>query len=117
MNGRTYDVEVEDLGTEPSPVAMAAAPAAATTAAAAEPAAPPTVTGGAPGEVRAPMPGVVSEVRVRVGQPIAAGDVLLILEAMKMDNEIPAPSGGTVREIRVARGEQVSAQQLLVVLG
>ena len=63
------------------------------------------------------MPGVVSEVRARVGAQVAAGDVLLILEAMKMDNEIAAPNGGTVREVRVSRGEQVALQQVLVVLG
>ena len=117
FNGRTYDVEVEELGPEASPaVASAAAVPAAAVPLPEIAAAPVVAAGGGPGEVRAPMPGVVSEVRARVGQAVAAGDALLILEAMKMDNEIAASAAGTVREVRVARGEQVSAQQVLVVL-
>lgn len=118
VNGRAYDVLVEDLGAEAPTAAVSAAASAAAPfadpvpASAASP--PPSA---AAGEVRAPMPGVVSEIRVRVGQAVEAGDALLILEAMKMDNEIPAPAGGTVREVRVGRGDQVAAQQVLVILG
>ena len=111
FNGRSYDVTVEDLD---APAPAPASPAVAAPVAAAS--VPPIPAAGG-GEVRSPMPGVVSAVSVRVGQAVAAGDVLLVLEAMKMDNEIPAPAAGTVREIRVARGDQVAAQQVLLVLG
>ncbi len=111
VNGRAYDVLVEDLGAE-APAAAVSVPASAS-----GPVVDPLPRSAAAGEVRAPMPGVVSEIRVRVGQAVEAGDALLILEAMKMDNEIPAPVGGTVREVRVGRGDQVAAQQVLVLLG
>lgn len=114
VNGHAYDVEVEELG---AAEAAPAGPPAPQAPPASVPARAPESSAGAPGEVRAPMPGVVSEVRARIGQQVAAGDVVLILEAMKMDNEIPAPIAGTVREVRVGRGEQVTAQQVLVVLG
>jgi biotin carboxyl carrier protein len=116
IDGHTYDALVEELeaaGPAPAPVPPPAPepPPAAVPAAGAPAPAP------AAGEVRAPLPGVVTEVRCRVGQAVAAGQVLLILEAMKMDNEIGAPSAGTVRELRVARGDAVEPGQVLVVVG
>ena len=64
----------------------------------------------------APLPGVVTEVRVAPGQAVAAGEVVVVLEAMKMDNDILAPRAGTVRDVRVDRGDQVASRQVLVVL-
>ena len=112
LNGRAYEVTVEELGPE-SPAASPAVSAPAPSPVSA----PPPVGVGSDTAVLAPLPGVVTEVRVAQGQTVAAGDVLLVLEAMKMDNDIPSPQAGTVREVRVDRGDQVAARQVLVVLG
>jgi len=67
-------------------------------------------------QVGAPMPGVVADVRVAVGQSVARGDVLLMLEAMKMQTSVHAEVAGTVAEVLTERGAQVDAKDLLVVL-
>lgn len=68
-------------------------------------------------ELTAPMPGLVVKVPVSEGQPVAAGDVLVILESMKMQNELKAPHGGLVTEVRVSQGDNVEKRDVLVVLG
>ena len=104
VNGQTYDVGVEEMGGSsapaPAPVAVASAPAAA----------PAPAAGGASGAgtVKAPMPGTVLGVKVSAGQLVKRGDVLLILEAMKMENEICAQGDGTVTQIRVQAGTTVN---------
>ncbi len=125
LNGRTYEVEVEAgkamlldeyEAYAPAPAAPAA-PAPAAAAPAAAPAAPaaPTVT--AAGEtVNAPMPGVVLRVEVTQGAAVKAGQVLLILEAMKMENEILAPRDGTVARIVAQKGVSVDTGAPLIVL-
>ena len=127
LKGRTYEVEVEageaillDEYEAIAPSAPAAAPAAAPVAAApaAAPAAPaaPVVTGS--GEaVNAPMPGNILKVNVTNGQAVKAGDVLCILEAMKMENEIMAPKDGTVTQVLVSKGATVDTGAPLVVIG
>ncbi len=65
----------------------------------------------------APMPGKVLRVAVNVGAAVNAGDLLLVLEAMKMENEIQAPSAGTVKEIKVSDGSPVNTGDVLVVIG
>jgi biotin carboxyl carrier protein len=67
-------------------------------------------------EVRAPMPGRVVRILVRAGERVERGQVLLVLEAMKMQNEIPAPRGGIVREVRVSEGELITADRVVAVL-
>ena len=125
LNGRTYEVEVEAgkamllaeyEAVAPAPVAAApvAAPAAAAPAAAA-PAAP--VVTGAGEAVNAPMPGNILKVNVSNGQAVKEGDVLVVLEAMKMENEIMAPKNGTVTQVLVQKGSTVDTGAPLVVIG
>jgi biotin carboxyl carrier protein len=69
------------------------------------------------GDVLAPMPAKVIEVNVEAGDKVKSGDVLLKLEAMKMENEVRAPIDGIVKEVRVSPGVQVQTKDILVVLG
>ena len=125
LNGRTYEVEVEagkamliDEYAAIAPAAPAAAPVAAAPVAAAPAAAPAaggvTVSGGE--SVTAPMPGNILKVAVSVGQTVKEGDLLVVLEAMKMENEIFAPKGGTVSQVLVAKGTSVNTGDVLVVI-
>ena len=124
LNGRTYEVEVEAgkamLLAEYEAVApaapAAAAPVAAAPAAAPAAAAAPVVTGA--GEaVNAPMPGHILKVNVKAGEAVKAGTVLVVLEAMKMENEIMAPKDGTVTQVLVSKGSIVDTGAPLVVIG
>lgn len=72
---------------------------------------------GSAGPVHPPLPGRVAAVKVKAGDQVKAGQCLVVLEAMKMQNEIPAPADGTVREVRVREGQLVEARDVLVVLG
>ena len=123
LNGRTYEVEVNngqaillDEYEAVAPVAALAAPVAAPAAAAPAPAAAPAVTGA--GEaVNAPMPGTILKVNVSQGQAVKEGNVLCVLEAMKMENEIMAPKAGTITQVVVAKGSSVNTGDALVVIG
>ena len=116
VNGVTYTVEVEEVGaTASAPVAAApvAAPAAAPKAA---PAAPKASGAAGAVSVKAPMPGNIMKVNCKVGASVKKGDVLMVLEAMKMENDICAPQDGVVASVEVAQGASVETDALLVTL-
>lgn len=117
LNGKVYEVEVEkgeaviqaeyEAALPAAPAAAPAAPAAPAPSAAATSAAAPAAQAGA-GTVPSPLPGNINEVRFSVGQTVKAGDVVIILEAMKMENEIVAPKAGTLTKIHVQKGAVVN---------
>lgn len=127
LNGRTYEVEVEAgkamLLDEYEAIVPTAAPVAAPAAApapVAAPAAAPAPAAAAPvagDAVTAPMPGNILKVNVTPGQAVKEGDVLVVLEAMKMENEILAPKACTVKQVLVSKGATVDTGATLVVLG
>ena len=128
LNGRTYEVEVEEgeailvdeyEAYQPAPAAPAAPAAApaAPTAPAAAPAPAPAAQLMAKGDVvAAPMPGNILKVNVANGDAVKSGDVLCVLEAMKMENEILAPRDGTVAQVVISKGAVVDTGAPLVVL-
>ena len=117
VNGTVFEVEVEDITGTAAAAAPAAAPAPAPVAA---PVAAPAPVAAAPagGEsVTSPMPGNIVKVNVSAGQAVKSGDVLIILEAMKMENEIVAPHDATIAQILVDNGAKVDTGTPLIVLG
>lgn len=123
VNGNIYDVQVEDLGTAPAqaapvqPAAPAPAPAAPVQTAAPAPAPAPApaaapVSGGQ--DVTAPMPGNILDIKVNVGDKVEVNQVVVILEAMKMENDIVTPYGGTVTSISVTKGQAVNSGDVLI---
>ena len=108
MNGKVYEFTIElinkdDIKAAPAaPAAPAAAPAA--------PAAAGAVT------VTSPMPGTILDVKVAAGQAVKKGDVICVLEAMKMENDIPAPADGVIASVNVQKGASVSAGDVLATL-
>ena len=120
VNGTVYEVEVNEVGgaapVAAAPKAAAPAPTAAPAAAPAPAAAAAPVPAGAE-TVKCPMPGKILSVAVTAGQAVKKGDLLCILEAMKMQNEIYAPHDATVSEVRVAANQTVATGEALVVLG
>lgn len=128
LNGKKFEVEVEKVGggkslsrqpmargerkVEAAPAPVAAAPAAAPVS---TPTPAPAATG-AGTEITSPMPGSIWEIKVNVGDTVKYGDTLIVLEAMKMENDIPATADGTVAEIRVKKGDVVDSDSVLVVI-
>ncbi|MBQ7718706.1 MAG: acetyl-CoA carboxylase biotin carboxyl carrier protein subunit [Clostridia bacterium] len=108
VNGTDYEIKLEVLEDDGKTAAPApkAAPAPAPAAAPA---------GGT--QVKSPMPGTILDVRVSEGQSVESGDVLMILEAMKMENEIVAPSAGKVTSVSVTKGTAVESGTVLCTLG
>ena len=127
VNGNTYEVFVEEAGSVSAPVYTApvapvtpvapvapVAPAPAAPAAAPAPKAQPAAAGN--NAVTAPMPGTILDVKVSAGQSVKKGDVICVLEAMKMENDIPAPCDGVVASVNVQKGASVSAGDVIATL-
>ena len=129
VNGNSYEVEVEEVGGTPvsvpsavrpvqtvasAPVAPAPVPAAPTVAPA--PATP--VSNGAEGAVKisAPMPGTILDIKVKAGDVVKKGTLVIILEAMKMENEILSPQDATVVSVNVTKGQQVNSGDVMLTL-
>lgn len=120
LNGKNYEVEVnetEAVVTNVSDAVYAPAPVAAPAAPVAEaaPAAPQAVSAQGTNIV-APMPGSIVNINVSVGQTVKAGDVLIILEAMKMENDITAPCDGVVKQVVTTKGSTVNTDDVLIVI-
>lgn len=113
VNGKTYDVTVEETGS--APVAIPLASKAAPVAAAPVAAAPVADVSGAKVKVTSPMPGTVLSMNVKSGDAVKKGQVLCVLEAMKMENEITSPDDGTV-SFAIAKGATVKTGDLLVAI-
>ena len=118
VSGRAYEVEVEEVKAEtPGTEAAQAAPKAAFAAPAPTPPATPSPVapgGGPSGRMTAPMTGTVVKIKAAAGDAVAQGDVLMTLEAMKMENEIFAPAAGVVRAVHVSVGDSVNAGDALM---
>ena len=129
VNGTVYSVEVEETGSAlavkaPAPKAAAApvaapiaAPAAKPAAPAPKPAAPTAPVAAGEGSITAPMSGTIFKIKVKVGDAVKRGDVVIVLEAMKMENDIFAAADGVIKEIRVTEGSPVQPGDVLVVIG
>ena len=117
LNGKSYEIEVEALKEGEAKAAassakapVSAAPAAPSAAPAPKASAP--VSGGA-GSVNAPMPGTILRVNKNVGDTVNAGEAVVVLEAMKMENDINSPKAGVIKSLAVAKGDTVASGQFL----
>lgn len=129
VNGNSYEVEVEEVGVPAGapaarpvqpvsvPAPAAAAPAAPAAMPAEKPAAAPAPSG-AEGAIRitAPMPGNIVDIKVKPGDKVSKGTLVLILEAMKMENEILSPEDATVASVNVTKGQQVNTGDVMMTL-
>lgn len=127
VNGQAYDVQVEEnasgapvAAAAPAPAAPAAAPAPTAAPAATAPAAPAAAPAPAPAAdaevVSSPMPGTILDIKVSAGSKVSKGDVLVVLEAMKMENDIVAAHDATVAAVHVQKGDSVESGSALVSL-
>ena len=109
VNGKLFEVELESVSENNQTIA---APAQA-----AQPVQAAPVQGGAGAELKAPMAGTILDVKVSVGQTVNVGDVVCILEAMKLENEVVADVAGVVKSIAVTKGTSVSNGQVIAIIG
>lgn len=116
VNGKTYEVKVMGI-TETEPVEVKSEKVAVEKAPAAPAPAPVALTPSEGKAVPAPMQGTILDLKVKVGDAVKAGDTLLILEAMKLENEIKSPTDGKVLSIAVSKGQSVSMNETLLILG
>lgn len=115
VNGTAYDVVVEEVYAQDTVSAPVSKPSPAPTPAAPAPSADTsTVTGGT--NVESPMPGVILDVKVNVGDTVSEGQALFVLEAMKMENDVNAPCAGTVASINVSKQANVETGTVLAVI-
>lgn len=112
VNGKAYDVAVEEITDGSAPV-MQAAPAPAPAAPAPAPAAAPAGEGT---KVTAPMPGTILDVKINKGDTVSKGQVIMVLEAMKMENDIVAPCDGKVTSVIAKKGDTVNASDALATI-
>ena len=120
VNGEVYDVEVEEIGggpvflppQMPTPALVATVPPKMMPGSSGKPA----LLQDDAGTVNSPMPGVINQVNVKIGDQVNAGDVLFILEAMKMENPIKADIAGVVKEVRVNKGQAVNSGDPLAII-
>ena len=119
VNGKAFEVELKEpvKATTSKPAKVAAPVAAAAPAAAPAPASKPAAVAGEGAKVTAPLPGTITEVKVAVGQAVKAGETVIILEAMKMQNNIEAENSGTVTSILVGQGDAVMEGATLITIG
>ncbi len=118
VNGKTYEVKILSVSeTEPLEVKNVKAEAPKATAQAVVKEAPKAVASAEGTPVNAPMQGTILDVKVKAGDNVKSGDTLLILEAMKLENEIKAPKDGKVLNVLVKKGDTVNANDVLVTLG
>jgi len=122
VNGNSYEVEVEEVGATPvsaasaaRPVQAAAAPAPAPEAQKAAAAPAPAGTEGAI-KITAPMPGTILDIKVKPGDKVKKDGLVIILEAMKMENEILSPQDATVASVNVTKGQQVNSGDVMLTL-
>ena len=130
VNGRTYEVEVEEIGGEatsgvsavqpaPAPSPKIETPAAPKAKAEPTPAPAPAPKKAAPAgkvTINAPMPGTILSIKAKAGSSVKKGDVIMILEAMKMENEILAPQDGKIISVEVTEGSSVNTGDILAVM-
>lgn len=124
VNGEAFEVEVEEVGGTASPAAPAAPVAQAVTAAPAAPAAPkaeapaakpaPKAAPGSGTAIVSPLPGTCLDIRVKEGQTVKYADIVVVIEAMKMENEVPAGMDGVVTSIQVAKGDSLQAGDVIM---
>lgn len=115
VNGKAYDVAVEEIGAD-APV-QAAAPVAAPVAAQAPAAAPAPAPVAEGTKITAPMPGMILDVKVAVGDTVKVGQALFVLEAMKMENDVNSTCDGKVLSINTTKGTSVETGTVLAVIG
>ena len=110
VNGKLFEVELESVSENNQTIAAPVQAAQPVQAAA-------PALGGAGAELKAPMAGTILDVKVSVGQTVNVGDVVCILEAMKLENEIVSPCDGTVTSVLVSKGQAVTSGQKIVTIG
>ena len=118
VNGNVYDVTVEETGSSPSSAMPMSVPVVTPAVPVVAPTTPKAETGSGAGKIKitAPMPGKILAIKTSVGATVKKGDVLMILEAMKMENEIPATEDGVVASIDITEGASVESGAVLASL-